>query len=439
MAHAPVPFPSARRHAVPTVALGVLTLAALARAAEAPRRLTLADALARAEQGGFDALAAEATVRAAEADREKARRFPNPAFTGAWLHSTSVPVPGGTTSSDGYSVAASDQGAVEGLASGKRSLRIGGAESALESARFGREDTLRAVRRDTAHGYYDVLLAEAVARVEADVAGSYERTLELVDERLRFGAASRVEHARVEVAALEAAQALTEAGADVARARSVLRVLLGGDSLDGVVLDGTLEGRPPDWIERSDLASLREAVAARPDVRAARADLDRTQAALDLARRERLPDVALSAGYARQGPDVAPVTPPTLSLGAAFELPVFSQRQGEIARADSERAAAAITLARTEARATADVDAAWAALAAARERVTRMETVLLDRARETRDLVRYQYREGAVSLLDLFDAERTALQVELENAQSLYALRIAVVDLEAAVGRTAQP
>ncbi|HYX21065.1 MAG TPA: TolC family protein, partial [Thermoanaerobaculia bacterium] len=160
---------------------------------------------------------------------------------------------------------------------------------------------------------------------------------------------------------------------------------------------------------------------------------------LDLARRERLPDVALSGGYARQGPDVAPVTPPTLSLGAAFELPVFSQRQGEIARAESERESAAIALSRTEARATADVDAAWAALAAARERVTRMETVLLDRARETRDLVRYQYREGAVSLLDLFDAERTALQVELENAQSLYALRVAVVDLEAAVERTPQP
>src|SRR5262249_17822827 len=154
-----------------------------------------------------------------------------------------------------------DQGAMEGFVSGKRSLRIGGADAALESARFLREDTLRAVRRDAARGYYDVLLAEAVARVEAEVANSDERTLELVDERLRFVAARRVEHARVEVAALETAQALTEAGADVARARATLRVLLGGAPLDGVVLDGTLEGRLPEWVERSDLASLRTAVA----------------------------------------------------------------------------------------------------------------------------------------------------------------------------------
>jgi outer membrane protein TolC len=82
------------------------------------------------------------------------------------------------------------------------------------------------------------------------------------------------------------------------------------------------------------------------------------------------------------------------------------------------------------------VDAARAALVAAEDRVARMQSSLLARAREARDLVRFQYREGAVSLLDLFDAERTALQVELENAQDLYALRVAVAELEAAVGRS---
>jgi outer membrane protein TolC len=68
-----------------------------------------------------------------------------------------------------------------------------------------------------------------------------------------------------------------------------------------------------------------------------------------------------------------------------------------------------------------------------------METVLRDRAREARDLVRYQYREGAVSLLDLFDAERTALQVEIENAQGLYALRVAIVELASGVARPESP
>ena len=427
--------------AVPAVALGFFSIAVAAAAAdEAGPRLSLASALALAEARGFDALLAEAAVAGASADAESARRLPNPAFSGAYLRSTSVPVPGGETTSSGYALSAGDQGAIEGIASGKRAVRMREAASVLASAQSGREDALRVLRRETARAFYDVLLAEASERVGRDVAKSYEQTLELVDTRLLYGAASRVDRARVETAKLEADQGVTAAQADVARARAVLGVWLGGEDLERAVVEGSLEGSSPAWISAADPAVLRaEALAARPDVRAARADVERAEAALDLARRQRLPDVALSAGYTRQGPDVAPVTPPTLSLGASFELPVFSQRQGEIARAESDRAAALIALARQEARALAEVRSAWAALNAARERVRRMETELLARAREARDLVRYQYREGAVSLLDLLDAERTALQVELEREQDMYALRVAVAELETALGRAVTP
>ena len=427
--------PGARRSAVPAVALGFFAVALAARASDDPGRLTLASALAMAETSGFDALAAEAAVQGAAGDAEAARRWVNPSFSGSWLHSTSVPVPGGWTSASGYSVGGSDQGAIEGFASGKRSLKIDEAKAALASAQSNRDDALRVLRRETARAFYDVLLAEAAERVSREVAESYRRTFELVDERFRLGAASRVDRARVEAATLEAAQGVTAAAADVARSRSELGIWLGGRSLDGVTLDGSLEGAVPAGWLTADAASLHATSASRPDVRAARSDLERADAALDLARRERVPDVALSAGYTRQGPDVAPVQPPTLSLGGGLELPIFSQRQGEIARAESDRTSAKIALARAEARAAADVDEARASLASARERVERMQSSLLDRAREARDLVRFQYREGAVSLLDLFDAERTALQVELENAQDLYALRVAVVELEAAVGR----
>ena len=427
--------PGARRFTVPAVALGFFSIALAARASDEPGRLSLSSALTIAETSGFDALTAEAAVNAAAGDVEAARRWVNPSVSGAWLHSTSVPVPSGLTSASGYAVGGSDQGSIEGFASGKRGLKIDEARAALASARSNRADALRILRRETTRAFYDVLLAEATERVSREVAVSYGRTLNLVDERYRLGAASRVDRVRVEAAALEAQQGVAAAVADVARTRSELGVWLGGRNLQGVALEGTLEWEAPaEWLE-ADPASLRAASAGRPDVAAARADLERASTALDLVRRERLPDVALSAGYTREGPDAAPVQPPTLSVGAAFELPVFSQKQGEIARAESEQSSARIALTRAEARAAADVDAARASLAAAEERVARMQSSLLERAREARDLVRFQYREGAVSLLDLFDAERTALQVELENAQDLYALRVAVAELEAAVGR----
>jgi cobalt-zinc-cadmium efflux system outer membrane protein len=435
------PDPGARRSAIPAVALGFFSIAFTAVASdEAGRRLNLASALALAQAKGFDALLAQAAVEGAAGDADTAGRLPNPAFSGSYLHATSVPVPGGETSASGYALSAGDQGALEGFASGKRSLRVRAAASALAAARSNREDALRILRRETARAFYDALLAQASERVSRDVAKSYARTLDLVDMRLRYGAASKVDRARVETAALEADQGATAAAADAARARAALGLWLGGEDLDTVSLEGSLEGAVPGWLAAADPAALRaEAIGARPDVRAARADLERAEAALDLARRQRLPDVALAVGYTRQGPEIAPVTPPTLSLGASLELPVFSQRQGEIARAESDRVSARIALERAEARASAEARSAWASLAAAREQVGRMESALLARAREARELVRYQYREGAVSLLDLLDAERTALQVELEHERDLYDLRVAVAEIEAALGRTVTP
>jgi cobalt-zinc-cadmium efflux system outer membrane protein len=404
------------------------------------RRLSLPDAFALAERKGFDALLAEAAVEGARGDLTQVRHLPNPQFAGAFLRSTSVPAPTGATTSHGYALAAGDQGAVEGVASGKRGLRIQAAEAALSSARSNREDALRTLRFQVAQAYWSVLLAEASERVGEDVARSFQQTFELAGVRRQYGAVSDVDLARVETAKLEAEQLVTGAQAQVKEARATLGALLGGEPLDDVELAGSLEAAIPEWPEGEGRGSLEaEALAKRPDVLAARANLERAEAALDLARRLRLPDVTLSAGYTRQGPDIAPVTPPTLSLGAAFELPVFSQRQGEIARADSERASARIALDRAAAKATADVLAAWAAFEGAREQLGRMQDRLLVRARQARELVSYQYRSGAVSLLDLLDAERTALAVELEHAQDLYGIRVAVAGLEAATGRTVTP
>jgi outer membrane protein TolC len=42
-------------------------------------------------------------------------------------------------------------------------------------------------------------------------------------------------------------------------------------------------------------------------------------------------------------------------------------------------------------------------------------------------------------LIDLLDAERTALAVELEYRQDLYSLRAAAAQLETAIGREVSP
>jgi cobalt-zinc-cadmium efflux system outer membrane protein len=422
------------------IAIGLLSLGlgGAGLAEETPRRLTLADALGLAERQGFDILLADAAVRGAEGDLTAARHLVNPLFSGSYLHSTDVPLDGAMTSAHGYSLALADQGSLEGIVSGKRGLRVEEAESALWAARSNREDALRLLRFQVAQAFYGVLAAEASEKVEIDVSDSFARTLELVQVRYHYGAVSEVDVDRVETAKLEAEQAVAAARALVLQARATLAFLLGGIRSD-FEISGSLDSAPPAGLTSDTKELLAEAAAARADVRAARAGLKRAETALALARRERLPDVILSASYGREGPDAAPITPPTLGLGASFEIPLFTQKQGEIARAESDRSAAQVTLDRISASVTEDVLSAKAAYAAAQEQVNRMNDRLLDRARRARDLVRLQYRAGAISLIDLLDAERTALAVEIEYRQDLYALRAAVAQLETAMGRGVSP
>lgn len=404
----------------------------------APRSLTLADALGLAERQGYDFLLADAALRGAEGDLAAARRPANPFLSGGLVRSTGVPQGGSNTSAHGYTLSLADQGIVEGVVSGKRGLRVREAEAAVASARANRDDALRLLRFQVAQAFFGVLAAEASEQVDRDVARSFSRTLDLVQVRFRYGAVSEVDLDRVETAKLEAEQAVAGATAQVAQAKATLTFLLGGIPED-FEAKAPLEGPAPAWLSADPNQLISEALARRPDVQAARSALGRAEAALELARRLRLPDMTLSAGYAREGPDAAPITPPSVTVGAAFELPVFNQRQGEIARAESDRLSARITLDRVSAQAAADVLSARASYVAAREQVDRMIDRLLERARRARELVRLQYGAGAISLIDLLDAERTALAVELEYEQNHSALRTALAQVATAMGREVTP
>ncbi len=163
-----------------------------------------------------------------------------------------------------------------------------------------------------------------------------------------------------------------------------------------------------------------------PDLRAARSAVARSEAALALARRQRIPDASLTLSYAQEGTTSAAVSPPTWTLGVALPLPVFNRQEGEIARAEAEASASRIALARAEAAATADVEGAWAAYEGARAQAERMQDRLLERARTALDLVTVQYRKGAASLIDLLDAQRTWIAARVEYFQDVEAYWTAV-------------
>ena len=207
------------------------------------------------------------------------------------------------------------------------------------------------------------------------------------------------------MAALQAQQGVDLGEQALIVARLQLAFLLGvREPAPDFAVDSTLFERALPETDLSVDALSREALEERPDLLAASAQEARAEAALALARRQRIPDVALSAQYAQEGSGQNALQPPTLTFGAQLPLPIFYRQRGEIARAEADLRAQRVAREKRRAQVLSDVRQATAAVDANRRLVQRLRTRLLGRAMRVRDLVQVQYEKGAASLLELLDA-----------------------------------
>jgi cobalt-zinc-cadmium efflux system outer membrane protein len=332
----------------------------------------------------------------------------------------------------------SDQAALFDFLTGKRGLRVDAAEAALNAAKLSRADA----ERTLALALQQTVVDAALQRAQLDLAGELldfaRRTEELDRARLQAGAISEAELARAQVAKLEAEQAVDLAAQADRAARSQVAFLLAvrGPLPDFRVDPALLEQAATLALPATDACSLLDgAMRDRPDFRAAQEQQNRAKAAAALARRQRIPDVTLSAQYVQEGTGNDAVTPPTLSFGASLPLPIFNQQQGEILRADADLRTQTVQMDKLAAQLATDVTTAYGAFAANHKLVDRMRGGLLERAERARDLTRIQYEKGAARLLELLDAQRAFAQVRAEYLQDLHDLWISLFKLEAAVGR----
>jgi cobalt-zinc-cadmium efflux system outer membrane protein len=450
-----VTFGGTRRTAKAALALA-LALAFLPRRGRAelplavlPERLSLEDALAIFRERGLDLLTADAAVTGAEGDLRAAGAVANPTLSGSYgrshtygscVDASGAPAPCQLLPEAAVGVGLGDNAALSDWITGKRGLRKDVAHAALAAARLGRDDAARTLEAQVKTTFAQVVAARATVAFTVEVAEAQARTVVLSKARLDAGAISEADLARIETVRLEADQAVDTAKSQLRSARVALAFLLGvrGPVPDFDVVAGPFEtSEVPRGLEKETRESLlRRALESRPDVLAARRLRERADAALALARRQRIPDFSLSVNYSQQGTTNTAITPPTLTAGISVPLPVFYQQQGEIRRAEADLRTQEIAVARAEATAASDVESAWASYVAARALVARMEGALLERARTARDLVEVQYRKGAASLLDFLDAERTFIAVRIEYLQDVAAYWGAVFRLEQAAGET---
>jgi len=407
------------------------------------RPLELSEVVFAARTRGLDLLLADAATQSAQADERSAGAIPNPAVSAVYGRSLyynraqtdyATANPG---SSNAYTVGLTDQAAIVDSLSGKRRLRKDVAQAAVQAAKMNRIDAERILVAAVKLQYFRMALAEQVLDFVKETQVSTAQTRDLVKTRFGLGAVSEADVARAQAAKLEADQGVDAALGDLQAQQAAMAFLLG---VRGSIPNYDVDSHVLDYREPVRLAHyassglLQTARGNRPDLRAAEYQERQARASLEQVRRQRFPDIALSIAYTQMGNGLNASQPASVSVGLSAPLPVFYQSQGEIAKASTNIQAQLIQRTKLDVQISTDVAASWASFTTARQRVQRMQHELLHQVDYALKLVTIQYEKGAASLLELLDARRTFIAVNLEYRQDLSDYWSAIVRLEQTLG-----
>jgi cobalt-zinc-cadmium efflux system outer membrane protein len=461
----PISLPLRRRSICSLIALVALLAAAQGARAnvvppptELPQTLSLDEALRIFRKRGLDLLIADAATRSAEGAVKIAGAVPNPGFSAsvgnAFTYATnkaslqSCLQAGAVCSPWVYSLGLTDSSAIEDSLSGKRLLRLDVARNALAAAKLARRDAERTIALQVKSAYAQLAQALLTFKFVKDVAETQVTTLRKFQERYKKGAISEGDLERIEVQKLEADQAVSTAEYAVRQARVTLAFLIG---VRGSVPDFEIDTRVLDYSVPSGLGDanevdlLRTAFDHRPDLIGTGYLMQQAEAQLRLTRRQRFPDIALSATYSFGGFGGAstngPVGPQVLTFGLSLPIPVFYSLAGELKQAEAAYDTNSLQRAKTTAQVVNDVSSGLAQFHSAKALVERMEGPrrpgggLLQSARGAFEIVAVQYDKGAASLTDYLDALRTYIATKTEYFGDLASYWTSVYQLEAAVAK----
>jgi outer membrane protein, heavy metal efflux system len=394
---------------------------------------TVDELVARALADNLDLQAARAEIEAARGRLLQAGLRPNPMLDLGAQHSVTGP-------DNNLNV-----GVTLPLDLNRRKAgRVGVAERELELKEaqvLNRARELEAEVRMKAGG---VLAAQRNLRITEELLDINHQALQLIGGRVQRGAVPALEESlqRVEVNRLDASRQMLQSRVEVATLQ--LQVLIGRSPEAPLSVQGDLRTRLVTFAHEG---VFERALAARPDLRMAQAEVAMAQAKIRKKEAEGRWDASVNVGYMRQdfGYDLSGLTArgelrPITDIfhyvggGVTITLPVRNRNQGNVAaafaeaRATEHRADLATLTVRQE------VAAAFTQHEAAERALDIYTRGVLEVARQNLEVIRKTYQLGRATLLEVIAEQRRYMDIEMGYTEALQQAYNAAVDIERAVG-----
>ena len=398
-----------------------------------PSKLSIDQAVAEAIANNLDLLAERQNVPVAKAREIQAALRPNPVLTFAWDYqdwlrrSLTVENNGGPSEWRTQVDYLIERG-------GKRERRVDLARLVTSVNELRLLDTMRVLGLNVRQACVEQVLAKANVELARQNLAVFSDMLRVNEAKVKAGEVAGVELIRVRVAQQQFENALAQAELRLAMARNGLEQLLARKSHDaGLEISDPLK---EDGVVLLADEVRATALAQRPDLQAARKDVERAAADGRLQSAMAKQDVTASLAYHNQ---YGYSNGRTFGTYVSVPLPVYNRNQGEILRAQRETEQAGTRVRALESAIATEAANAWQQYDSAWRMLDRIRGRLMSEARQVRDITEYSYRRGEASLLEFLDAQRAyndAMQ-SYNDARSDYMKSLFLID--AVTGKAVNP
>jgi multidrug efflux system outer membrane protein len=318
---------------------------------------------------------------------------------------------------------------------GRNAAGVRSADASLRATRFDEETVRLTLIAGVATGYFQLLSLRGRLAIVRDNLAIAERVLNVVEARVRHGAAFELDLARQQAGVLALRASIPPLETQERQTLYALAILAGappeafaaaGSSLAALAVPRVAPGLPAELLVR------------RPDLASAEAQLAAANANVAAARAALLPGISLtgSAGLASNvlvnflnGPTAV------LALAASLTQPIFDggRLRGQVDVAVSRERELVENYRKSILAALADVEGALAAAGRTADQEA-LQAQVVEQSRIALRIAAIRYREGMDDLLPVLDAQRTLFQAEDQLAQIRLARLQASIGLFKALG-----
>ncbi len=282
--------------------------------------------------------------------------------------------------------------------------------------------------------YYEALGAQQRVELRQELARIARDAVKVTSELLNVGQADRPDFLESEIEAQQVELELINAQNDLDQIWRLLATVIGSPNLTPTRIAGDLEAGLPKLDQEALTATL---LSDSPQIKSARAEVERARAVVARARAERTPDLFVrgAVGHSNElldtptGSNGRKVGPET-SLEIGITLPIFNRNQGGIAAAEAGLTIAERDLQRIELALRIQLARSFRDYNTAVSAVDRYKNIILPRAQRAYDMYLSSFRQMAAAYPQVLISQRTLFQVRENYLDSLVDLRQNAIQLE---------